>query len=52
VVFWLGGFATPPREVFLTHGEPEASELLRKRIAHELGWECRIPEHRERFAEG
>lgn len=51
LVEWLRGFAQPPREVFLTHGEPEASDLLRKRIARELGWECRAPEHGERFAE-
>jgi metallo-beta-lactamase family protein len=47
LVDWLRGFERAPELVFLTHGEPEASDLLRKRIARELGWDCQVPEHRE-----
>lgn len=46
---WMGG-ARPPRMTYVTHGEPEASDALRFRIDHELGWNVRVPEHLERIA--
>ena len=45
---WLRSAAKPPRGVFVTHGEPDASDALRLRIEHELGWPARIPEYRDR----
>ena len=45
---WLGGFEAPPRNTFVTHGEPEASDTFRRSIADELGWDARVPEHGER----
>lgn len=39
--------AAPPRMTYVTHGEPNASDRLRFRIDHELGWEARVPEHME-----
>jgi metallo-beta-lactamase family protein len=47
ILGWLRGFTRPPRQTFITHGEPAASEALRHRIERELGWECRVPEYRE-----
>ncbi len=44
---WLGGLATPPRQTFVVHGEPEASDTLRSRIADTLGWRVRVPQHGE-----
>ncbi len=44
---WLRHFRRPPRATFITHGEPDASDALRRRIQDELGWYCVIPEHRE-----
>jgi metallo-beta-lactamase family protein len=35
--------------VFVTHGEPEAADALRSRIAHELKWNVTVPEHRDWF---
>lgn len=35
---------------FITHGEPLASDTLRRRITEELGWPCRAPEHLEKVA--
>jgi metallo-beta-lactamase family protein len=50
LIRWLEGFASPPRETFVVHGEPNASSALRDRIERELGWRCTIPamgeEHR------
>jgi metallo-beta-lactamase family protein len=37
----------PPRQVFVTHGEPGASDALRARIDHELKWNVSVPEYRE-----
>jgi len=35
---WLKGFKTPPRTVFVVHGEPESSSVFAKSIRDELGW--------------
>ena len=42
---WMGHFAAPPRKTFITHGEPEAAQALRKRIEGELGWTCEVPDY-------
>jgi metallo-beta-lactamase family protein len=34
-----------PRRVFLTHGEPDASDTLRRRIGETLGWDVQVPQH-------
>lgn len=44
---WLGAAPQPPRMTYITHGEPDASDALRFRIEHELGWNARVPEHLE-----
>lgn len=45
IMRWLRGFPQAPRMTFVTHGEPASSEALRKRIAEELGWACKVPLH-------
>jgi metallo-beta-lactamase family protein len=50
ILRWLGRFEKPPRMTFISHGEPTASDALRRRIEEELGWQCRVPEHLERAA--
>lgn len=40
---WMASMPTPPRKVFLTHGEPEAADQLRQRVERELGWEAGVP---------
>jgi metallo-beta-lactamase family protein len=44
---WIRRLGSPPRQVFVTHGEPGASDALRYRIEHELGWPAVVPEYRE-----
>jgi metallo-beta-lactamase family protein len=39
-----------PREVFVTHGEPNASDVLRQRIERDLQWQARVPEFGETVA--
>ncbi|TRD11617.1 MBL fold metallo-hydrolase [Erythrobacter insulae] len=45
---WLGSFVSQPKECFVVHGEAEASDNFRLKIAEELGWKARVPEHQER----
>ena len=52
IVRWLRGFERAPRLTFITHGEPVASDALRRRIEEELGWTCKIPEHLEKVTLG
>ncbi len=44
LVHWLRAFPEPPEQVFLVHGEPSASDALRRRITDELGWDVSIPD--------
>jgi metallo-beta-lactamase family protein len=46
---WMRQLPAPPRHTFVTHGEPHASDVLRYRIQHDLGWQVSVPEHREVF---
>lgn len=46
---WLGGFTAPPRQAFVVHGEPQASETLRARIGRELGWQAVVPRQHQVF---
>ena len=48
IIRWLGGFSRPPRRVFIVHGEPDAQDALRAKIAATLGWEAHCPEYLER----
>ena len=47
IIAWLRMAPRPPRMTLVTHGEPAASDALRRRIAQELGWDARVPEHGE-----
>ena len=42
---WLGRIPTPPDQVYVVHGDMEASDTLRMRIEHELKWRAMVPEH-------
>ena len=44
---WLRGLRQPPRQTFVVHGEPDASDALRIRIKDQLGWTVRVPQHGE-----
>lgn len=47
LLVWMRGVSPPPRQVFVTHGEPGASDTLRYRIEHELGWSATVPAYRD-----
>ncbi|MHC4383466.1 MAG: MBL fold metallo-hydrolase RNA specificity domain-containing protein [Planctomycetota bacterium] len=42
---WLGHFTSPPRRLFLTHGEPQASDALADLVRAQLGWDVQVPEY-------
>jgi metallo-beta-lactamase family protein len=45
---WLGAFKTPPRKLFLTHGDLEASQSFAQLVSEELGLEATIPQYGQR----
>lgn len=45
IIEWFKSSKLNPRKVFVTHGEPSASDELRRRISEKLGWSCYVPEH-------
>ena len=47
ILSWLKNFTRSPKRVFVTHGEPDAADALRKRIVAELGWNAHVPDHLE-----
>jgi metallo-beta-lactamase family protein len=44
---WLSALSRPPRQVYVTHGEPEAADALRQGIEERFGWPCSVPEYLE-----
>lgn len=50
ILDWLRRFDAPPRRVFVTHGEPDATDSMRRHIAENLGWDVHVPEYLERLA--
>jgi metallo-beta-lactamase family protein len=42
---WLRGMPNRPDQVYVVHGDLSASDALRTRIEHELGWRAMVPEH-------
>jgi metallo-beta-lactamase family protein len=50
LTIWASRAATPPTRVFVTHGEPEASQALADRFASRFGWDCVLPTLEETVA--
>lgn len=47
ILDWLRHFKSPPREIFITHGEPIAADALRLKIEETFKFKCRVPEYLE-----
>lgn len=43
LIDWLRGSAIAPRRALVTHGEPAASDALRRRLRDELAWDAATP---------
>ncbi len=44
---WIGKLPAPPRQVFVTHGEPAAADSLRLAIQDTHGFAASVPEQRQ-----
>jgi metallo-beta-lactamase family protein len=44
---WLLKFKTPPKEVFLVHGEPESAQAFGKFITEKTGWKTVVPAYED-----
>jgi metallo-beta-lactamase family protein len=44
---WIGGFQNPPRRVFVTHGDEDASTHLADMIRAQHGWPVDVPGYRD-----
>lgn len=40
---WLKNFTTPPRKVFIVHGEHDSAQALKEKLIDNFGWDCVIP---------
>lgn len=49
ILSWLSHFEAAPKMTFLTHGELEAADALRKRIEEKMGWSVNIPSHGDKI---
>jgi metallo-beta-lactamase family protein len=39
---WLGGLQAPPKQVYLTHGEPAAAQSLQQAITEKFQWKAAV----------
>ncbi len=44
---WLDGFKTPPRRLFVTHGDADVAAKTAERVRQERHWTVELPEYRE-----
>jgi len=44
---WLGGFRTPPKRLFLGHGEEHVSLALAEHVRSALGWNVIVPHYQD-----
>jgi metallo-beta-lactamase family protein len=50
LIRWLSSLRRPPRRVFVTHGEPDASRHLADLIRSRHSWETTVPSYQEQFS--
>jgi len=39
---WLSSMPTPPKQTYLTHGEPVAAQALQKAMGQKLSWKAAV----------
>jgi metallo-beta-lactamase family protein len=44
---WLDGFKTPPRRLFVTHGDADVARNTAERIRQDRGWTVEVPDYLE-----
>ena len=48
ILDWLSVITNKPKKVFIIHGEPHASDVLRVKIKDRFGWNCSVPHLRDK----
>jgi metallo-beta-lactamase family protein len=48
ILRWLQDMATPPKKVFVIHGEGEAADAMARHIRERFGWDIEVPQYGER----
>lgn len=49
LVRWLSGFTAPPKQLFLTHGEPAAAQAFSGTVQQKLRWRVAVPAQGDSF---
>ena len=49
LIRWTKGFTSPPKQVFVVHGEPQPADTLRMRLNRELSWQATVPRPNQVF---
>jgi metallo-beta-lactamase family protein len=49
ILNWLALLPAPPRRVFITHGEPEAAEAMRRHIIEHFQWQVTVPQYGDKI---
>ena len=44
---WLSFFQSPPRQLFVTHGEEDVSLAFAKLVRETMGWKVTVPEYKQ-----
>ncbi len=44
---WMGGLQAQPKQVYLTHGEPESAQSLQKAIGEKINWKASVARYLE-----
>jgi metallo-beta-lactamase family protein len=47
---WLLKFKTPPKQVFLVHGEPQSAQAFSRFITEKTGWKTVVPAYQDQIA--
>jgi metallo-beta-lactamase family protein len=45
---WLSSLESPPKHVFVTHGEPDASAKFADLLKEKMGWHVSVPHYKQR----
>lgn len=48
ILTWMENFSSPPRKVFVVHGEAEAAASMRDKIENKFGWNAVVPEYKQK----
>ena len=49
LVEWVTSLKTPPRRVFITHGDAEAAESFGEFLTGKTGWKVTVPDYRNEY---